>query len=66
MFLRKNRFSGSSVASHRLGPAKLADKIILFQAGKIVEVGNHQQLMAAGGLYAEMYITQAKGYMPAG
>lgn len=65
-FCSMSRGKTGIFVSHRLGPAKLADKIILFQAGKIVEVGNHQQLMAAGGLYAEMYITQAKGYMPAG
>lgn len=66
IFQEFRRFSQGKTGifvSHRLGPAKLADKIILFQAGKIVEVGNHQQLIAAGGLYAEMYATQAKGYI---
>lgn len=44
--------------SHRLGFAKKADKIIVFNDGKIAETGSHNELMKKDGIYAEMYKTQ--------
>ncbi|MDD6769494.1 ABC transporter ATP-binding protein [Inconstantimicrobium porci] len=44
--------------SHRLGFAKKADKIIVFNDGKITETGSHEELMQKDGIYAKMYKTQ--------
>lgn len=48
--------------SHRLGWAKNADKIMVINKGKIVEVGNHVELLKKEGQYAEMYNMQASWY----
>lgn len=43
------------VIAHRLATIRDADKIIVLQAGEVLEQGNHQQLMAQKGLYAQLY-----------
>ena len=48
--------------SHRLSSASNADRILVFREGKLIETGNHQQLMAYGGEYCEMFTLQASGY----
>jgi len=48
--------------SHRLGFARRADKIIVFDGGNIAEQGNHDSLMERKGLYYEMYKTQQSWY----
>ena len=48
--------------SHRLGSTKLADKIFVLDQGKIVEAGNHQELMEIEGQYQEMYNQQKRWY----
>lgn len=48
--------------SHRLGATRYADRILVFDKGKIVEEGNHEKLMAQKGLYWKMYIAQASLY----
>ena len=51
------------IISHRLTATKNADKIYMIENGKIIESGKHQQLMALGGKYAEMYSLQAEKYL---
>ena len=46
------------VISHRVSSAKLANKIIVLDNGTIAEAGTHADLLARGGLYAEMYDRQ--------
>ena len=41
--------------AHRLTTIKKADRIIVIDHGKIVEVGNHEGLLAKNGYYAELY-----------
>lgn len=48
--------------SHRFSTARLADRIIVLEKGKILEAGTHQQLMANNGRYAELFSLQAAGY----
>ncbi|MFN8560801.1 MAG: ATP-binding cassette domain-containing protein [Anaerolineae bacterium] len=47
----------SIVIAHRLSTIKNADRIIVLRQGKIIEQGSHQQLLAQGGHYAELYNT---------
>ena len=49
--------------SHRLSSATTADKIIVIDAGKVTEVGNHKELMQNKGTYYELFSTQAKRYI---
>jgi ABC-type multidrug transport system fused ATPase/permease subunit len=46
------------VIAHRLSTIRHADKIIALEGGHIVEVGDHRQLLARGGLYSQMYRRQ--------
>jgi ATP-binding cassette subfamily B protein len=48
----------SLVIAHRLSTVRDADQILVLNAGRIVERGRHEELLAAGGLYAELYRTQ--------
>ena len=48
--------------SHRLGITSLADRILVFDDGRIVEDGDHKALIALDGLYAKMYQAQAQWY----
>jgi ATP-binding cassette subfamily B protein len=48
----------SIIISHRVSSAKLADKIIVLDDGKMVEQGTHEVLMAQKGTYSELYEKQ--------
>ncbi len=48
----------SLVIAHRLSTIREADQILVVDAGRIVERGRHEELLLAGGLYAELYRTQ--------
>lgn len=41
--------------AHRLSTAEAADLVVVFDAGRIVQVGNHDELVAAGGVYGRLY-----------
>jgi ATP-binding cassette, subfamily B, bacterial len=51
----------SLVIAHRLSTVLNADQILVIEAGQVVERGTHEDLLAADGLYAELYYTQFKG-----
>jgi len=48
--------------SHRFSTVRMADRIIVLYKGEIAEVGNHEELLAKGGRYAELFQLQAMGY----
>jgi len=48
----------SFIIAHRLSTIKNADLILVLKDGDIIEQGNHVELLAAGGFYAEMYNSQ--------
>lgn len=49
------------IIAHRLSSVKHADEILLLEEGAIVERGNHEQLLALGGLYAQLWQLQYSG-----
>jgi ABC-type multidrug transport system fused ATPase/permease subunit len=55
--ITKNRTS--IIIAHRLSTIAKADKIIVMEHGKIVEMGTHQQLIAKNGYYTKLYTTQS-------
>lgn len=54
--LLKNRTS--IVIAHRLSTVLRADQIVVLEAGRIADIGRHQELLARGGLYAQLYHEQ--------
>ena len=50
----------SLVIAHRLSTVREADQILVVEAGQVVETGTHEELLEAGGLYADLYLTQFK------
>lgn len=50
------------MVTHRISVASLADRIVVFQEGRIAEDGTHDELLAKGGEYARLYSTQAQWY----
>lgn len=53
---------GAIIITHRLVLSKLADDVIVLDGGKIIERGNHEQLMNKKGKYFEMYNEQSSWY----
>ena len=48
--------------SHRFSTVRMADRILVLEAGRIIEQGSHEQLVDAGGRYSELFELQAAGY----
>ena len=48
----------SFVVAHRLSTIRNADQILVMNEGKIIEQGNHEQLMARNGFYSKLYNSQ--------
>ena len=48
--------------SHRFSTVRMADLIVVLDGARVVEVGSHDELMAKGGTYAELYRIQADAF----
>ncbi|MEP6998918.1 MAG: ABC transporter ATP-binding protein [bacterium] len=65
VFVRFNQLMAGRMAvviSHRFSTVRMADRIVVLGDGKVIEAGTHEALVAASGLYAELFEMQAKGY----
>jgi ATP-binding cassette subfamily B multidrug efflux pump len=63
-----NLMAGKTVIAiaHRLSTIAAMDRLIVLNEGRIVEEGNHAELLARGGLYAELWSRQSGGFLPTG
>jgi ATP-binding cassette subfamily B protein len=50
------------LVSHRFSTVRMADRIVVLKAGRIEELGTHDELVARGGTYARLFELQARGY----
>jgi ATP-binding cassette subfamily B protein len=50
------------LVSHRFSTVRMADLIVVLDGSRVIEAGSHDELMAAGGTYAELYGIQAAAY----
>ncbi|HEX6373986.1 MAG TPA: ATP-binding cassette domain-containing protein [Longimicrobium sp.] len=64
-FLELTRGVTTILVSHRLSSVRRADRIVVVEGGRVAEDGTHDELMAAGGLYARMYALQADRFAQA-
>jgi ATP-binding cassette, subfamily B, bacterial len=48
--------------SHRFSTVRMADRILVLERGELIESGSHEDLLARGGRYAELFQLQAQGY----
>ncbi len=48
--------------SHRFSTVRMADRILVFEKGRIIEEGSHVELLAKGARYARLFSLQAEGY----
>lgn len=65
VFERFSSVAGTNTAiliSHRLGMARLCDRVLVMNGGRIVEQGKHEELIGAGGEYAKMWKIQSQWY----
>lgn len=49
--------------SHRFSTVRMAERIVVLQGGRVVESGDHDQLLERNGVYARMFLRQARGYL---
>lgn len=62
-FAEMSKGKTAIIVTHRLGSAKIADRIVVMDKGKIIEIGTHEELINSKGKYSEMYVFQSKWYM---
>ena len=61
-FIQLTEKKTSIIISHRFSTVRMADRILVLKNGQLSEIGSHDELLAAKGLYAELFELQAAGY----
>jgi ATP-binding cassette subfamily B protein len=59
---RRSEGAITILVTHRFSTVRMADMIVVIEGGRIVEVGSHEELSRAGGLYSQLYELQARAY----
>lgn len=62
-FIEATKKKTAVIISHRIGICTKADKIVVLKSGRVVETGNHSELISANGEYARLFNEQAKWYI---
>jgi ATP-binding cassette subfamily B protein len=65
-FLELTAGATTLVISHRFSTVRRAERIAVLDQGRLIELGSHRELLAAGGTYAEMFALQAERFAGVG
>ena len=61
-FAELTKGKSAVLISHRFSTVRMADRILVLDKGQLIEIGSHEELLALGGRYSELFHLQAKGY----
>ncbi len=61
-FAELTKDKAAMLISHRFSTVRMANRILVLEKGQLVEIGSHEELLAKGGRYAELFQLQAMGY----
>jgi len=61
-FAKLTEGKSSVIISHRFSTVRMADRILVLEGGRLLEIGSHAELLEQGGRYAELFQLQARGY----